>query len=165
MADNTVRPVPDIIVEDEAWGDMEPLVRTCFDIVIARQPEGVRDGTIALLFTTDAHLHQLNRDFRGKDKPTNVLSFPGDQDGDETALMGDAAPAPHIGDIALARETCAREAEEKGVPLKDHAAHLIFHGILHLFGYDHIDAADAVTMEGLETDLLAAMGINDPYAE
>ena len=161
MAEPVARPVPEIVVEDEAWGAVEALVSRCFETVTAAQPDGIRAGTIALLFTDDETVHQLNRDFRGKDKPTNVLSFPADGDAAEAALTGTV----HIGDIALAYGTCEREAVGKGISLKDHAAHLILHGILHLFGYDHIDAAEAVIMEGLETDLLAVMGIGDPYAE
>ncbi len=117
----------------------------------------------SLLFTTDAEVHTLNREWRQRDKPTNVLSFPmltRDQ------LLGLAAVGPPVmlGDIALAYETCAREAEEKGIPLEHHAAHLIVHGLLHLAGYDHVHSdAEAEAMEALETAALAKMGIPDPY--
>lgn len=151
--------VADVIIEHDAWGDIEPVVEACFKTVMAHDPEIFCKGTIALMFTNDEAVQRLNRDFRGKDKPTNVLSFPSDDD-----VMDHEGPI-HIGDIALAFETCYREAEEKGVALKDHAAHLIFHGVLHLFGYDHKDEEEAVVMEKMETDLLADMGIDDPYAE
>lgn len=151
--------VHDVIIEHESWGDIEPVVATCFKSIMAHDPETFCKGTIALLFTDDETVQRLNRDFRGKDKPTNVLSFPSDED-----VMDNDGPI-HIGDIALAYETCYREAGEKGVPLKDHAAHLIFHGVLHLFGYDHEDEEEALVMEKMETDLLADMGIADPYAE
>lgn len=116
-----------------------------------------------MLFADDAEVHALNREWRGKDKPTNVLSFPMLDRADLLAL-GAEGPPELLGDIALAFETCAREAADKGVPLAHHAAHLVVHGLLHLAGHDHeISAADADAMEALETKALAAMGIADPY--
>jgi phosphate starvation-inducible protein PhoH and related proteins len=105
----------------------------------------------AALFTSDEAVKALNSQWRGKDVPTNVLSFP--------------APdtAGTLGDIALAYETCAREADEQGKSLKDHATHLLVHGLLHLLGYDHDADDDAAEMEGLEKDILAGLGIADPY--
>ncbi|MFM5907224.1 MAG: rRNA maturation RNase YbeY [Novosphingobium sp.] len=119
----------------------------------------------SLLFTSDAELQVLNREWRAKDKPTNVLSFPMLERADLLALAPDGPPEM-LGDIALAFETCAREAAEKGVPLEHHAAHLIVHGLLHLAGHDHeISPADADKMEALETKALALMGIADPYCD
>ena len=107
-----------------------------------------------MLLADDARLRDLNRAFRGKDQPTNVLSFP--------------AP-PHmgmLGDVALAFETCAREAQEQGKSFRDHAAHLILHGVLHLHGLDHEHGeAEAERMEALERRILAEIGIADPYKE
>jgi probable rRNA maturation factor len=117
----------------------------------------------SLLFTSDAEIHALNREWRQRDKPTNVLSFPMLAREELVALAPDGPPEL-LGDVALAYETCAREAAEKGVPLADHAAHLIVHGLLHLAGYDHeTSTADAEAMEALETKALAICGIADPY--
>lgn len=121
--------------------------------------------TASLLFTSDAEVQVLNREWRAKDKPTNVLSFPMIERDDLLGLAADGAPEM-LGDIALAFETCAREAADKGVALEHHAAHLIVHGLLHLAGYDHeISPADATEMEALETKALASMGIADPYCD
>ncbi|MEJ6010952.1 rRNA maturation RNase YbeY [Novosphingobium aquae] len=119
--------------------------------------------TTSLLFTSDAEVHVLNREWRAKDKPTNVLSFPMIERDDLLDLAPDGPPEM-LGDIALAHETCAREAADKGVPLEHHAAHLLVHGLLHLAGFDHENSSeDATKMEALETKALALMGIADPY--
>lgn len=141
------------VVEDEGWRDampeIEALTAACLEAAAAREPELQRE--IALMFCDDAKIRELNRQFRGQDKPTNVLSFPsGEAEG-------------FLGDIALSRETCVREANDKGLPLRDHAAHLIIHGMLHLIGYDHQTDADASVMERCETVILGSMGIADPY--
>jgi probable rRNA maturation factor len=117
----------------------------------------------SLLFTSDEEVHDLNREWRQRDKPTNVLSFPMLEREDLVHLDPDGPPEM-LGDIALAHETCAREAAEKGVALQDHAAHLLVHGLLHLAGLDHeISDEDADFMENLETKALALMGIANPY--
>ena len=114
---------------------------------------------VAVRLTDDAEVHALNRDFRGKDKPTNVLSFPQVQaDLLETMANSDDGEIL-LGDIVLARETCVREAGEKGVSVEDHATHLIVHGMLHLVGYDHMDDVSAAAMEALEVKALASLGI------
>ncbi|MEN9717295.1 MAG: rRNA maturation RNase YbeY [Pseudomonadota bacterium] len=119
----------------------------------------------SLLFADDAEVHVLNREWRAKDKPTNVLSFPMLDRADLLDLAA-AGPPELLGDIALALETCAREAQEKGIPLDHHAVHLIIHGLLHLAGLDHeLSAADARAMEALEIKALALMGIADPYGD
>jgi probable rRNA maturation factor len=121
----------------------------------------------SLLFTSDAEVRDFNREWRGKDKPTNVLSFPMLERAELLALGrvgANDAPPELLGDIALAYETCASEAAEKGVTLEAHAAHLIVHGLLHLAGYDHETSPDdATAMEALEVRALASMGIADPY--
>ena len=119
----------------------------------------------SLLFTVDEEVQALNRDWRAKDKPTNVLSFPMLTRDELAAMTADGGPEL-LGDIALAHETCAREAAEKGVSLEAHAAHLIVHGLLHLAGHDHVDSDEqAVAMEALEIKALAQMGIADPYGD
>jgi probable rRNA maturation factor len=118
---------------------------------------------ISVRLTNDAEVHQLNRDFRGKDKPTNVLSFPQYAPEDFASLSNSDDGEILIGDIVMALETCAREAEEKGLSLEDHATHLMVHGALHLVGYDHLDDDSANAMEGLEVKALASLGIGNPY--
>jgi len=120
---------------------------------------------IAVRLTDDAEVQALNRDFRSKDKPTNVLSFPQVQADLLTSLSNSDDGEILLGDIVLARETCAREAEEKGIPLADHATHLIVHGTLHLVGYDHMDDVSAAAMEALEVKALASLGIANPYGD
>jgi probable rRNA maturation factor len=121
--------------------------------------------TASVLFATDEDIRALNAEWRGKDKPTNVLSFPMLEPSDLVDLAP-TGPPEMLGDIALAFETCAREAEEKGIPLEDHAAHLIVHGLLHLAGYDHETGdAEAEAMEALETKILAQLGLANPYAD
>ena len=122
-----------------------------------------------LLLTDDAEVRALNHQWRGKDQPTNVLSFPMLERAELLAL-GQAgeenAPPELLGDIALALETCTREAADKGISLKHHTAHLIVHGLLHLAGYDHETSPDdARAMETLEINALAQMGIADPYGD
>ncbi|GGC25120.1 endoribonuclease YbeY [Novosphingobium marinum] len=117
----------------------------------------------SLLFTSDAEIRGLNRTWREKDKPTNVLSFPMIGRADLLALAPEGPPEM-LGDIALASETCAREAAEKGVSLDAHAAHLIVHGLLHLAGHDHeLGEEEAGAMEEAEIKALALMGIENPY--
>jgi probable rRNA maturation factor len=120
---------------------------------------------VSVKFTSDEEVQQLNRDYRQKDKPTNVLSFPMvqedlldtiDQNSDDGEVL--------LGDIVLAHGVCVREAEEKGVGVEAHATHLIIHGTFHLLGYDHMNDQDALEMESAEREALAALGIADPYA-
>lgn len=121
--------------------------------------------SVSLLFADDAEVQTLNRQWRAKDKPTNVLSFPMLERDDLLALTPEGPPEL-LGDIALALETCAREAAEKGASLEDHAAHLVLHGLLHLAGHDHeTSPADADAMEALEIKALALLGIADPYGD
>jgi probable rRNA maturation factor len=119
----------------------------------------------SLLFADDAEVQLLNRQWRAKDKPTNVLSFPMLERPALLSLAQDGPPEL-LGDLALALETCVREAAEKGVSLQDHAAHLMIHGLLHLAGHDHeTSSTDADAMEALEIKALALLGIADPYGD
>jgi probable rRNA maturation factor len=155
----------DVAVE-EPWpdGDWEALARRMAESVAQLAPELANSRLSAsLLFTSDAEVHTLNREWRQRDKPTNVLSFPMLERADIVDLAP-RGPPELAGDVALAYETCAREAAEKGIPLEHHAAHLIVHGMLHLAGHDHeVSDADAEAMEALETKALAICGIADPY--
>ena len=112
---------------------------------------------ISVLLTDDAEQRELNAQWRGKDSTTNVLSFP--------QIEPFAPVIGLLGDITLARETLEREAAELGKSLDHHFTHLMVHGFLHILGYDHIDEAQALQMEGLETQILAGLGIDDPYAD
>jgi probable rRNA maturation factor len=119
----------------------------------------------SLLFADNAEVRQLNAEWRGKDKPTNVLSFPM-LERDELLALSPEGPPELLGDIALALETCAREASEKDISLEHHTTHLIVHGLLHLAGYDHeTGPEDAAIMEALEIKALALLGIADPYGD
>jgi probable rRNA maturation factor len=157
----------DISIE-EPWPqrDWETLATRAARAAMQVAPELANPRLSAsLLFTSDAHIHELNREWRGRDKPTNVLSFPMLDRAELLALATEGLPEL-LGDIALAHETCAREAADKGIPLEHHAAHLIVHGLLHLAGHDHdISPADADAMEALEIKALAQMGIADPYGD
>lgn len=129
------------------------------------------DGfTISLMGCDDARIAVLNADFRGKPQPTNVLSWPSEERGAEFVGEEPEPPEPgepedpeSLGDIAIAWETCAREADEQGKPMADHVTHLIVHGVLHLLGYDHIEEEDAAVMEAHEVRILASLGVSDPY--
>ena len=152
----------DIAVEAEAWGDEDrwrPLVEKVAAAVAARDELIVPDhAELSLVLTDDARIRVLNRDWRGFDKPTNVLSFP-------AADADDDDPGPLLGDVIVAHETMAREAAAEGKSFDDHVAHLLVHGLLHLFGFDHETDEEAEEMEALETEILAGLGIADPYAE
>lgn len=153
----------DVAVEDERWsalGDLEALAGRAARAAVEISGAGVA-GELCLLFTDDSAIRALNRDWRGLDKPTNVLSFPAPEQPGAGAQAG--APQP-LGDIAIAFETTEREATEEGKTLRDHATHLIVHGVLHCLGYDHETEAEAEEMEALEIAALARMGIADPYA-
>ena len=154
----------DIDSEDWPSGEWEPLALRASEAAAQVAPELANDRLSAsLLFTSDEEIHQLNRDWRQRDKPTNVLSFPM-LDRDDLLELAPDGPPELLGDIALAYETCAREAADKGIPIEAHCAHLIIHGLLHLAGHDHeISAADADAMEQLEIKALALMSIANPY--
>ena len=118
---------------------------------------------VAVKLTSDAEVHQLNAQYRGKDKPTNVLSFPMVQaDLLEVQSNGDDGEIL-LGDIVLARCVCIKEAAEKNISVADHASHLIVHGTFHLLGYDHMEEAEAEAMEAMEIEALRSIGISDPY--
>lgn len=156
----------DIDIEDWPQGEWEALAERAAQAAGEGEPSLANPRLVAsLLFTSDAEVHILNREWRSRDKPTNVLSFPM-LERDELASLAADGPPEMLGDIALAYETCAREAQEKGVTLEAHAAHLIVHGLLHLAGHDHVlSDAQAEQMEALETAILAKLGIADPYGD
>ena len=126
--------------------------------------QGERMVELSVRLTSDEEVHALNAEWRGKDKPTNVLSFPmaGEQ---ELEMAVGPGPELMLGDIILARGVCEAEAADKGLPLESHAAHLMVHGTLHLLGYDHMDDDSAADMEAREVRALARIGIDDPYGD
>jgi probable rRNA maturation factor len=151
----------DVVTGPGEWSrvvDVEVLARRAIDAALAVAMAQAAPMELSLLLTDDAGIRELNRTWRGFDKPTNVLSFP-----------GSGSPSPdgvrHLGDIAVAFDTVAREAETEGKSLGDHLTHLIVHGTLHLFGYDHEKDEEAEGMEALETKALAQLGIADPYRD
>jgi probable rRNA maturation factor len=147
--------VIEIVIEDRAWRAAEPRARALARAAAAAtlKAEGRAGANVAILLAADARLQALNRAFRGKDAPTNVLSFAG----------SGAASDDNLGDIALALGVCAREAAEQGKTLAAHLQHLTAHGVLHLLGYDHETDAQAEVMEARERQVLAGLGIADPY--
>ncbi|QDH34459.1 rRNA maturation RNase YbeY [Porphyrobacter sp. YT40] len=156
----------DIDIEDWPSGNWEALAERAAEAAGEGEPRLANPRLVtSVLFTSDAEVHVLNREWRKRDKPTNVLSFPMLERTDLESLAPEGPPEM-LGDIALAHETCAREAAEKGITLEAHAAHLIVHGLLHLAGHDHVDSDEqAEAMEALETAILAKLGIADPYGD
>jgi probable rRNA maturation factor len=155
----------DVAIEEPwpaaAWEDLSGRSAAALAKVVAELANPRLSACI--LFTSDDEVHALNRQWRERDKPTNVLSFPMLERSDLLALAPDGPPEL-LGDIALAHETCVREAAEKGISIEDHAAHLIVHGLLHLAGYDHeLGEEQAEAMEALEVKALALIGVADPY--
>ncbi|KPF87968.1 rRNA maturation factor [alpha proteobacterium AAP38] len=184
-------------IEDERWeasiADVEMLcersARSALAAAHAQDPDWLPEGPVemSVILADDDTVQELNKNYRGKDKPTNVLSFAlyadsGDEEGDEEDYEGEEqeedgpddgdveflspeAPVPVIlGDVILAFETVEREAREQRKAFADHLAHLVTHGVLHLLGYDHIEDSEAEQMERLETQILSGLGIADPYA-
>lgn len=159
----------DLDIEIDGWPktfDWADLAAQALEATESVEPGLANERLSAsLLFTMDEEVRVLNREWRTKDKPTNVLSFPMLTRDELLALSPQGGPEM-LGDIALAYETCFREAAEKGVPLDAHAAHLIVHGLLHLAGHDHeASPSEAEAMEALEIKALAQMGIADPYGD
>ncbi|SEM67178.1 probable rRNA maturation factor [Loktanella fryxellensis] len=158
----------DCLTEDPRWDalGLEALAVTASDAALRALDLDPDEWEISLLGCDDARITVLNADFRDKPTATNVLSWPSDERGAEVAGdMPDPPDAddPELGDIAIAYDTCAAEALAADKPLADHVTHLIVHATLHLLGFDHEDDSDATLMEGLETRILAQMGLDDPY--
>lgn len=154
------RLVLDISFEDGAWAQQQAAacaVRLAGEAVAAAPELAFAPAEATVVLTSDAEVRSLNRQWRGKDQPTNVLSFP--------SPPGPAHAGPgFLGDIVLAAETVHREAREMGLDPAHHITHLVVHGLLHLLGYDHETDVEAELMERLETTILARLGIADPHA-
>ncbi len=162
----------DVLVDDPRWQalDLDALIPLAVFATLEHLEIEPETAELSVLACNDARITLLNDDFRDKPTATNVLSWPSE---DRAAQQPGGVPMPlragcegtvALGDIALAFETCAREADEMNVPLQDHVTHLIVHGTLHLLGYDHIRDPDATLMQGIETEILGKMGLNDPYS-
>ncbi|SDW42843.1 probable rRNA maturation factor [Allgaiera indica] len=160
-------------MEDPRWEalDLEELAERAVAAALGGAGLDPAMAEATLLACDDARIAVLNADFRDKPTPTNVLSWPAAERGADRPGGAPQAPEPdafgalELGDMAISWDTCTREATEQDKSLRDHVTHLIVHATLHLLGYDHIDAADAALMEGLEVRILASLGIADPYAE
>lgn len=152
----------EISVDSERWSavkNAETLVAAAVDAVLAEVPgDDPGNAELSVALVSDDAIRTLNRDYRGKDKATNVLSFPGGE-------SADPAVPRLLGDVILAFETVAGEAEIQGKPVEHHFSHLVVHGFLHLLGYDHESAKEADTMEAIEVRALARLDIADPYLD
>lgn len=154
----------DISIEAGRWDDVPnavSLVEQAIRAALTKTAPDLAVGAVSVLLTDDAAVRILNREWRGKDNPTNVLSFPSDDPLD--GPLAPDMPPPQIGDIALAYETVCREAAEQGKQVTHHITHLVVHGTLHLLGYDHEDEDEAEDMEATEAAILAGFGIANPY--
>jgi probable rRNA maturation factor len=148
----------EIMRHGDAWagavtdGALKQAARAALRAAPALPP---RTYQVSLVLTDDREMRDLNRTWRGKDSPTNVLSFP----------SGEIGASGFLGDVVLAHETTRKEAAEQNIALQDHVSHLVVHGVLHLLGFDHTEDDAAERMEDLERTALAALGIGDPYAD
>ena len=154
----------EVIIEDERWSEagLEALAPRAAAAAFAHL--GLEGLDAACLGTDDARIAALNAEFRGKQAPTNVLSWPAEDLAPDAPGAVPSPPAdPEIGDIALAFDTCAAEAAAAGIALSDHITHLVVHGLLHLLGYDHETDADADLMEATEIAILVSLGVANPH--
>jgi probable rRNA maturation factor len=158
-------PISEVLVVAACW-QSEPDAETVIQRAIAAAAEiadaDIGEAELAVMLTDDAGIRTLNSNWRGVDKPTNVLSFPALP---PTGPTGPDDPPRMLGDIAIAYETTRREADDEQKPFDHHLSHLAVHGFLHLIGYDHENDADADAMETLEQEILAQLDIPDPYAD
>lgn len=155
--------IVDITIDEAAWLERLPGVRDIIQASTAAVFESATldarpDAELSVVLASDATMQALNRDFRQKDNPTNVLSFP-------SGAPGNVATMAHLGDIILGCDIVFREALDEGKPVEHHLAHLVIHGVLHLFGYDHMTEHEAEEMEMQERKALALLDIPDPYAD
>lgn len=140
-----------ILTDDTEWKAAPAVIRLVRRAAGLALAEAKRTGGVTILLTGDTRVAELNAQFRGQNRPTNVLAFPSDDAG-------------YLGDVAIAHGVVAREAREQGKTFANHAAHLAIHGVLHLLGHDHMIERDAKAMEAIEVRILAKLGIADPYA-
>lgn len=161
----------DLNIEDPRWADLalERLAQETATATLLHLGVDAEISEISLLACDDARIAELNAGFRGRDSATNVLSWPSSDLAAQVAGSKPALPTPDfsgemaLGDIAIAWETCDREAREAGKKMTDHVMHLLVHGVLHLLGYDHIRDPDATLMMKNEVQILGKLGVGDPY--
>lgn len=158
----------DVSIEDDRWlaacPDAEALIAATAEVALAAALRTGRSVVVGIVLTDDAEQRRLNHTYRGRDEPTNVLSFALAEAGDAGASAPEGGPLL-LGDVVLAYETVAREAAEQRKTLPDHLCHLVVHGVLHLLGFDHEDDAEAQIMEACEIEILARLGVPDPYRD
>ena len=155
----------EVIIAADCWQDQpdaEAVIQRAIDAAAQISEADAGNAEIAVMLTDDAGIRTLNNNWRSIDKPTNVLSFPALQ---PTGPVGEDDPPRMLGDIAIAYQTMRREADEAQKPFAHHLSHLTVHGFLHLIGYDHESDDEAEEMEALETEILAQLGIPNPYAD
>jgi probable rRNA maturation factor len=159
----------EIMIDDDRWAGFGLAAVATRAVNATLRDQNIANGALSVLGCDDARMAALNTRFRGKAAATNVLSWPEEDLAPEYDGGAPALPEPDpggtisLGDIAIAFDTCAREADAQGKPMADHVAHLIVHGTLHLLGYDHMRDLDATRMEALEVAILGSMGLPDPY--
>jgi probable rRNA maturation factor len=161
----SVLPVTEVLVVADGWQsepEAEAVIHRAIEAAAEVTEADVGEAELAVMLTDDKGIRTLNNNWRGIDKPTNVLSFPALQ---PTGPGGPDDAPRMLGDIAIAYETTRKEADDEQKPFDHHLSHLAVHGFLHLIGYDHEKDDDAETMEGLEREILAQLGIPDPYAD
>lgn len=168
-----MEPLVDTVIEDDRWEafGLEALADRAVRAALSALALPAEGFTLCLMGCDDTRILELNGDFRGKAKPTNVLSWPSEERGAEAEgdmpdvpVPGEADDPESLGDIAISYDTCASEAAEAAKPMADHVTHLVVHGLLHLLGYDHIRDGDATLMEATEVRILARLGLSDPYS-
>ena len=143
----------DLRIEDDAWSERVPeLTQVCQTALNAGAAQMQATGEVSVLLTDDTEIQTLNRDWRGKDTPTDVLSFPASE-----------VDAPFLGDIAVSLGVTRKDAKVRDIGLDQHLSHLLIHGLMHLLGHDHKDDTEAAEMESLEIAALASLGWPDPY--
>jgi probable rRNA maturation factor len=162
---NSPIPTTEVIAAAECWQDQpdaEAVIHRAINAAAEIADADTGNAELAVMLTDDDGIRTLNRNWRGQDKPTNVLSFPALQ---PTGPVSEDDPPRMLGDVAIAYQTMRREADEANKPFDHHLSHLAVHGFLHLIGYDHENDDEAEEMEALETEILAQLGIPDPYAD
>lgn len=159
-------PMTEVLIVADAWNgepDVDAVIQRAVAIAAEMADADTADAELAVMLTDDAGIRTLNSNWRGLDKPTNVLSFPALRPPTGVSSADDIPPM--LGDIAIAYETARREADEEQKPFDHHLSHLTVHGFLHLVGYDHETDDEAEAMEALEIEILARLGVPDPYAD
>lgn len=163
----------EISIEADDWRaiEFEALAMRAIEAALSERGLSPEACDVSVLACRDAHIAELNAQYRAKAVATNVLSWPAvdlaaaEEGGEPEPPRADFMGETTLGDIAIAYETCAREAEAAGKPMADHVTHLVVHGLLHLLGYDHVRDGDAARMEALEAKILGTLGLDDPYKE